>query len=203
MLKNRINKGQFKIDVRRNSLIKYGNQHNRVQCSHVSSRVLIGFPTPYQSFTSFLIGLFRSTSGYINQLGFRFVLFLTYYSVECQTKSLSNLCVRFAMLPIFLAISNVSIGQAFLRSLCVFWFDSHGLCTLAVHACFPEFQLPLEENTSRVERSDFSGANLSRWAQVSGQRKVYFHSHCYKVILSFILALVLLQHLFNSSYSRF
>ena len=39
-----------------------------------------------------------------NQLGFCFVLFLTYYSVECQTKSLSNLCFRFAMLPIFLAI---------------------------------------------------------------------------------------------------
>ncbi len=53
---------------------------------------------------SFLIGLFRSTSGYINQLGFCFVLFLTNYSVECQTKSLSNICVRFTMLPIFLAI---------------------------------------------------------------------------------------------------
>ncbi len=26
------------------------------------------------------------------------------YSVECQTKSLSNLCVRFIMFPIFLAI---------------------------------------------------------------------------------------------------
>ena len=64
--------------------------------------VLIGFPTLYQSFTSFLIVL--STSGYINQLGFCFVLFLTYYSVECQTKSLSNLCVRFIMFPIFLAI---------------------------------------------------------------------------------------------------
>ncbi len=51
------------------------------------------FPTPYQSFISFLIGLFRSTSGYINQLGFYFVLFLTYYSVECQTKSLSSIYV--------------------------------------------------------------------------------------------------------------
>ncbi len=39
-----------------------------------------------------------------NQLGICFVLFLTYYSVECQTESLSNLCFRFAMLPIFLAI---------------------------------------------------------------------------------------------------
>ncbi len=66
--------------------------------------MLIGFPTLYQSFTSFLIGLSRSTSEYINQLGFCFVLFLTYYSVECQTNSLSNLCFRFAMLPIFLAI---------------------------------------------------------------------------------------------------
>ncbi len=61
------------------------------------------FPTPYQSFTSFLIGLFRSISGYINQLGFFLVLFLTYYSVvECQTKSLSNPCVPSAMFPIFL-----------------------------------------------------------------------------------------------------
>ncbi len=31
-------------------------------------------------------------------------VFLTYYSVGCQTKSLSNLCVRFAMFPVFLAI---------------------------------------------------------------------------------------------------
>ncbi len=32
-----------------------------------------------------------------NQLGFCVVLFLTYYSVECQTKSLSNPCIRFTM----------------------------------------------------------------------------------------------------------
>ncbi len=44
------------------------------------------------------------TSGYINLLGFCFFPFPSYYSVECQTKSLSNLCVRFAMFPIFLAI---------------------------------------------------------------------------------------------------
>ncbi len=29
---------------------------------------------------------------------------MTYYSVECQTKSLSYLCVLFAMFPVFLAI---------------------------------------------------------------------------------------------------
>ncbi len=58
----------------------------------------------FSPLTSFLIGLFRFTSGYINHLGFCFVLFLTYYSVECQTKSLSNLCVLFIMFPIFLAI---------------------------------------------------------------------------------------------------
>ncbi len=68
------------------------------------SWVLIDFLTLYQSFTSFRIGLFRSTSGYINQLGFCFVIFLTYYSVGCQTKSLSNLSVRFIMFTIFLAI---------------------------------------------------------------------------------------------------
>ncbi len=62
----------------------------------------------------FLIGLFRSTSGYINQLGFCYVLFLTYYSVECQTKSLSNLRVRFAMFPIFLAINRLLYFQVFL-----------------------------------------------------------------------------------------
>ncbi len=50
------------------------------------------------------IGLFRSTSGYTNLLGFNVVLFLMYYSVECQTKSLNNPCVRFTMSPIFLAI---------------------------------------------------------------------------------------------------
>ncbi len=37
------------------------------------------------------------------QLGFCFVLSLTYYAVECQTKSLSNLCVCFIMFSIFLA----------------------------------------------------------------------------------------------------
>ncbi len=55
-----------------------------------------------------LIGLFRSTSGYINQSGFCFVFFKTYYSVECQTKSLSNLCVRFIMIPIFLATHTLA-----------------------------------------------------------------------------------------------
>ena len=39
-----------------------------------------------------------------NQLGFCFVLFLAYYSVQGQTKSLSNPCVRFIMFSIFLAI---------------------------------------------------------------------------------------------------
>ncbi len=60
-------------------------------------------------------GLFRSTSGYINQLGFFFVLFLMNYSVECQMKSLSNLCVRFAMFPIFLAIMYVRIIRQTLK----------------------------------------------------------------------------------------
>ena len=35
-----------------------------------------------------------------------FVLFLAYYSVQCQTKSFSNPCIRFAMFPMFLAISK-------------------------------------------------------------------------------------------------
>ncbi len=33
--------------------------------------------------------------------------FLTYYSVECQTKSLSNPCGRFAIFPVFLAILSL------------------------------------------------------------------------------------------------
>ncbi len=32
------------------------------------------------------------------------IMNLTYFSVECQMKSLSNLCVRFIMFPIFLSI---------------------------------------------------------------------------------------------------
>ncbi len=51
-----------------------------------------------------MIGLHISIHIWVHKLSFCFVLFLTYYSVECQTKSLINLCVRFAMFPIFLAI---------------------------------------------------------------------------------------------------
>ncbi len=47
---------------------------------------------------------------YVGFLGFCFVLVLTYYSVECQTKSLSNLCVRFIMVPIFLAINKTCLS---------------------------------------------------------------------------------------------
>eukprot|EP00493_Phyllostaurus_siculus_P021363 UN21690 len=45
-------------------------------------------------YTSFLIGLLLSTSGYNNSLGFCFVLFLTYQSVELHTKGLNDSCFR-------------------------------------------------------------------------------------------------------------
>ncbi len=33
---------------------------------------------------------------YVDSFGFRFILFLTYYSAECQAKSISNSCFRYA-----------------------------------------------------------------------------------------------------------
>ncbi len=78
--------------------------HNK--SNHLVPHLLYCFPSCSivslqlnQSFTSFLIGLFQTTSGYNNLLGF--ILFLTCYSVECKAKSLSNPCFRFAMLLIF------------------------------------------------------------------------------------------------------
>ncbi len=70
-----------------------------VYCRFTGVSMIISSYLSYQSFTSFLLLAIIFTSGYDNSLGFVFVLFLTYYSDECQRQCF-NSCK--AMFLIFL-----------------------------------------------------------------------------------------------------
>ncbi len=69
------------------------------------------------------------------QIGFCFVLFLVYHSVECQTKSLSNLCFCFICLRYFLLFWSFVQSNDCCKVILYPWLTIFATTTLVSFLC--------------------------------------------------------------------